>query len=247
MPDTDLVVVQAYLYANEPVNDIRLTSTVPLDADTSDAPAISDAEIILIKEGQFFDIEPDPNRKGYYLYPGDDLKVETGDDFTIEINYHEQYITANTQVPEAPEELIISDEILYIPDFYNMGYFDRSLLDSAAVEVTWKNEDGSLFFIVLDNIEENPMEIESGFPSFPNRFISQPINRDSFRINFRLVTHYGRHRIKLYRINQEYADLYETREQDSRDLNEPLTNIKNGLGVFSAFNCDSIFFTAIAE
>jgi hypothetical protein len=40
----------------------------------------------------------------------------------------------------------------------------------------------------------------------------------------------------VYRINQEYADLYRTRQQDSRDLNEPLSNVVNGLGVFSAFN-----------
>ena len=31
--DTDLVVVQAFLFAGEPVQDIRLTSTVPLGSD----------------------------------------------------------------------------------------------------------------------------------------------------------------------------------------------------------------------
>ncbi|MBC8181278.1 hypothetical protein H8E88_09140 [candidate division KSB1 bacterium] len=48
--------------------------------------------------------------------------------------------------------------------------------------------------------------------------------------------------MKVFRVNQEYGDLYQSRNQDSRDLNEPLTNIVNGLGVFSAFNCDSVFF-----
>jgi hypothetical protein len=58
---------------------------------------------------------------------------------------------------------------------------------------------------------------------------------------------YGRHRAKIYRVNQEYADLYESREQDSRNLNEPLTNVKNGLGVFTAVTCDSIFFKVLKK
>ncbi len=243
-PDTDLVVVQAYLYAYEPVYDIRLTSTVSIDADTTEAPPIIGADIILIKSGQRYVLEPTTDKPGYYHYPGNDLEVALDDQFQLEIQYKDQLISAETAVPKAPEALSISDEILEIIEF---GTFDRSFMDSAAVEVSWNNDDGSLFFIVLDNMEENPIEIESNFPSFPNRFISQPISRDLFLLNFRMVTHYGRHRLKLYRINQEYADLYESRNQDSRDLNEPLTNVENGLGVFSAFNSDSVFFTVLQE
>ena len=40
----------------------------------------------------------------------------------------------------------------------------------------------------------------------------------------------------MYRVNREYADLYNNRVQDSRDLNEPPSNISGGLGIFSAFN-----------
>jgi hypothetical protein len=247
IPDSSLVVVQAYLYANEPINDIRLTSTVAIDADSIEAPGINDAQIFLIKSGQQYDLISNPGKDGYYHYPDDDLNVGVGDNFRIVIEYNEKMISAETHVPEAPEELEISDSELEVIDFFELGYFDRSLLDSAAVEVSWENTDGSLYFIVLDNIEENPIEIESQFPSFANRFISQPINRDSFPLNFRMVTHYGKHRVKLYRINQEYADLYESRDQDSRDLNEPLTNVENGLGIFSAFNCDSVFFTVVGQ
>ena len=67
-------------------------------------------------------------------------------------------------------------------------------------------------------------------------FISSPTSNSEYRINFLNMTYYGEHRIRVIRVNQEYADLYTSRLQDSRDLNEPLTNIENGLGVFSAFN-----------
>ena len=57
-----------------------------------------------------------------------------------------------------------------------------------------------------------------------------------------MLTHFGNHRLKLYRINDEYTDLYEGFNQDSRDLNEPPSNIHGALGVFSAFSADSTFF-----
>ena len=59
--------------------------------------------------------------------------------------------------------------------------------------------------------------------------------------------HQGLESPRVYRINQEYADLYGSRQQDSRDLNEPLTNNRNGLGVFSAFNSQAVYFYARAE
>jgi hypothetical protein len=70
---------------------------------------------------------------------------------------------------------------------------------------------------------------------------------DEYRITRINVTNLGLHRVNVYRVNQEYADLYRSRNQDSRDLNEPLTNIANGLGVFTAFNSDSVFFRVVQE
>ncbi len=47
------------------------------------------------------------------------------------------------------------------------------------------------------------------------------------------------------RVNEEYAPLYATLQQDSRDLNEPFTNITGGLGVFTAFAADTTSVTVI--
>jgi hypothetical protein len=41
------------------------------------------------------------------------------------------------------------------------------------------------------------------------------------------------------------VNLYETQEQDTRKLNEPYTNIENGLGIFTAFCSDTLYFEAI--
>ena len=74
------------------------------------------------------------------------------------------------------------------------------------------------------------------------RRISRPTRESSYQINFGEIAYWGKYVVKVYRVNQEYADLYENLEQDSRDLNEPPTNIKNGLGIFSAFHSQNVYF-----
>ena len=48
--DDDLVVVWGSAYANEPITDIKLTRTLPLDADSSSKfSTINDADVSVIK------------------------------------------------------------------------------------------------------------------------------------------------------------------------------------------------------
>jgi hypothetical protein len=75
------------------------------------------------------------------------------------------------------------------------------------------------------------------------RFVSEPTAADSAFVSQLTLKYFGLHKLLLHRVNQEYADLYAGLVQDSRDLNEPPSNIVNGLGVFSAFSADSAFFT----
>ena len=70
----DLVVVEAFLFVGEPIDDIRLTETVPL-SDTIDAPPINDASVVLYKNGLSYTLVPTGD-SGYYAYPGDDLSIE---------------------------------------------------------------------------------------------------------------------------------------------------------------------------
>ena len=61
------------------------------------------------------------------------------------------------------------------------------------------------------------------------------------------VQQYEMHRVKLFRGIQEYADLNENREQDSRNLTEPLSNFINGLGIFTAFSYGEANFEVVKK
>ena len=90
-----------------------------------------------------------------------------------------------------------------------------------------------------------PEFIRERFGGF--RFVTEPTTANYHDINLRSLEVTGIHQAVVYRVNQEYADLYENREQDSRDLNEPPTNIQGGLGVFCAFRSDTVLFEVVRE
>jgi len=129
------------------------------------------------------------------------------------------------------------------------------IMNTVELEVFWNNPDNELYFVVVENAEADQ---ESIFPDVEGRFgraggrgafmrISRPTRESSYQINFSELTYWGQYVVKVYRVNQEYADLYENLEQDSRDLNEPPTNIKNGLGIFSAFHSQNVYFEVKKE
>ena len=243
-PDTtDLLVVEAYLFAGEPVDDIRLTGTVPL-SDTVEAPPVNDAQVALLKNGIRYALVSSGD--GYYRYAGADLAVLAGDTFRIEVARLETLVTAQTVVPESPVHVAVDGDTLWVPDF-STGFgrppsFDQ---ERSQLAVTWDNPDQLLHFVVVEGPEDSaetimPEEFPQVFGRF--RFLTEPTSSEYYFINMMALRYVGRHVVRVYRVNAEYAQLYENRMQDSRDLNEPPSNIVGGLGVFSAFNSDSAFF-----
>ncbi len=252
----DLAVIEAFLFAGEPVDDVRVTTTVSFSGTDTTSMPINDAEVRLIKSGITYPLQPQGN-DGYYFYPGDDLTVEPGDQFRLEMEYLGQLATSETTVPPPPVAVTIDSTIMEVPSFeIGIGRppgggrggpgagFDNRLT------VTWDNSLDLLHYVVINGLQEDH---ESIFPEFIGqrigqfRFISEP-NRDNFfEINLLILEGLGSHEARVYRVNQEYADLYESRTQDSRDLNEPPNNIDGALGIFSAFNSTALQFDVKRE
>ena len=247
-PEVDQIVIQGFLYADEPVTNIRLTKTLSLGSQDTIAPPINDADVYLIKNDQAqYKLQATVGDSGFYHYEGDELVVNEGDFFNIKVDYFGRTATGSTEVPSAPENVKLSNTTLYIPE---LGYGFQMDSTRHEINVSWDKESSAMYYILMENVDTNPKAIETGarFKGGSGRFISAPVNLNKFKIRFMNVTHYGKYCLKVYRVNQEYADLYISRQQDSRDLNEPLTNIENGLGVFSAFNSSKeIYFNVVEE
>lgn len=252
----DLAVIEAFIFAGEPVENIRVTSTISFNSSDTTAQPINDAELRLIRNDISYPLTASGN-DGFYHYAGDDLEVLPGDVFQFEMDYLGQRATASTVVPPPPVAVVLDSTVMEVPTFEFGGGGprgggpppDRGNLDNR-LTVTWDNSSDLLHYVVINGLEEDH---ESIFPEFLGQrigrftFISEP-NRDSFfEINLLILEGIGAHEARVYRVNQEYADLYESRVQDSRDLNEPPNNIDGALGIFSAFNSTAIPFEVKRE
>ncbi len=246
-PVPDTFVIQAYIFTGEPVTAVSVSGVLPIDADSTEvAELISDAQITLIRGGVRYDLVPTVGEAGKYEYPGSDLTIAVGDVFQLEATYGSRTATAETVVPSPPTGLVLSADSLIVPEFGGGrgGRGGQGSLLAAGVTARWSNPASELHFAVIDNVEPAPEILPTTeiFSRFAARIVQQPTAADSSIVTLLTLTHYGSHRLKLYRINDEYADLYQGLNQDSRDLNEPPSNIHGALGVFSAFSSDSAFF-----
>ncbi len=245
-PSQTQVVLQGYLYANQPVQDISLATSIAIGGtDTVDTP-ITTASVVLMKNGISYQLASSVTIPGNYFYAGSDLSVNIGDNFTIEVDVNGQHISAATVVPSKPVQLGLSATTLqFQTDSVLTRIGTRTVvngLDTAMV--TWSNPSGDYYYVVIESIDPN-RQLMRPDSTFTRRFVSQPTNQASYLLNNNSILYTGEHILRLYHVNKEYADLYRSRVQDSRTLNEPLTNVQNGLGIFSAFASDSLYFNVL--
>jgi hypothetical protein len=246
--DLNQLVVQAYLYAGQPVNDIYISTCFAIGStDTSGLP-VTNAAVQVLRDGTAFALVPDESRPGYYGYSGSDLSIRTGDRFSIDVQWGSQHATASTVVPDPPAGISVCQDTLRVRVESVFGQFQRVVSDDSCV-VRWTGNDDDLFYVVMQNVDSNPVEIlvSQGPGPFGLGMRSQPSPQTWYRIRTESLQQTGKHSVRVYRVNKEYADLYRSRQQDTRSLNEPLTNVQNGLGVFSAFASDSVAVVVILD
>ncbi len=238
----DLLVVEAFLFAGEPVNDVKLKRSIPFESTDSTSMPVNDATVVLSRGGERYSLTAS-GTDGFYAYEGDDLTIETGDVFTLSITFEGANITATTMVPAPPQNVQLPSDEMPVPNFGGIGFgggggnFDSL---SEFFTVTWDNPAADYHYVVVTS--DDPEEPDFILPDFARDFIgdfeivSEPTTANFHDIIPVTLSWLGPHFVTVYQINQEYADLFENREQDSRDLTEPPSNIEGGLGIFTAFN-----------
>ena len=247
-------VIEAFIFAGESVGNFKIKEQIGIKELAGNEVLISDAEVILVKDGLEYTLDYDGE---VYNYSGNDLVVESGDLFGLEVTVGDRTATAETIVPESTKGLTISDTEVIVPTLIlSFGLINqlRELFFNARLTAKWDNPNDELHFIAVEPViaEGNPIFPE-GFPDDATEFLSsfkfapQALEVDTFSIIGIAFENYGRHRAKVYRVNQEYADLFNNPEQDSRDLTAPPSNVVNGFGIFSAFAADSVFFDIVRE
>ncbi len=249
-------VVEGFIVAGEAVNNIKVKQISPLLSEEITSDPVADAQVVISQGTSVFPLFFNAST-GLYEYLDSDLFIEIGEEYNITVDVGDRKATARTLVPEKPTGLRLSGDQLVIPTLtlsFQLRQEITDLFEEERITLTWDEVEGQSFFVVIENraetldpilpeqIPEEAIELLSSF-----RFISEPSETGSFDIIGVALETYGPHVAKVFTVNQEYVDLFNNLEQDSRDLNEPPSNVSQALGIFTAFSVDSVAFEVVRE
>lgn len=246
-------VVEAYLYVNKEVSNVYLTSMISFGTDSLGGESITDARVVLEGEADSWVLFHDDSVPGRY-YMEEQPAMVPGDIFHLTIELEEEILNAATVIPEAPPAVSMSSHSIWIPKVDDMREFMGVEMPDP-VELTWDNPEAKYYFLHIQNIESYPISIMPDPPDhrptrpggFAFQMITEPTNNNYYSIDTRQLEYFGTHRIVFTSVNEEYVYLYNSLNQDTRELNEPYSNIENGLGIFTAFNSDTLYLEVVPK
>ena len=252
-PNTEQFVVEGFVTADFTIDNIKVKETLELQDEIMDIP-IEDALVTIFSDEAQVVLEYNTSTKKY-VDQSRDFIVQVGQEIAIEIAFNGTVASSAAIVPEKPTGLELSEIELEVPEL-TFGFLLREqiadLFENEVSTFSWQGTEGRSYYVVIayqgetvdpilpDGIPAESLELLSSF-----RFVSEPSEATSFDIIAVALESYGRHVAKVYSVNEEYVALFNSETQDSRDLNEPPSNIVNGLGIFSAFAVDSLEFTVV--
>lgn len=249
-------VVEGFIVAGEPVNNIKVKQISALLSEEVTSDPITDAQVTISQGAAAFPLLFN-STTGLYEYLESDLAIDIGKAYNLTVDVGDRQASATTLVPEKPTGLSLTGDQLVIPTLtlsFQLRQEITDLFQEERITLTWDEVEGQSFFVVIENRAEElapilpeqiPEEATELLSSF--RFISEPSETGSFDIIGVALETYGPHVAKVFTVNQEYVDLFNNLEQDSRDLNEPPSNVSQALGIFTAFAVDSVAFEVVRE
>lgn len=244
--ESKTAVVEAFLFAGQPLDSFQVRQSFSYAQQDTNVITLDELEITITTDAGQFPLFP----LGEGIYENSDLLIEAGQVYRMDFNWEGETISADTYIPEKTEvEISVAEIEMEKIDFSSgPGSGPGSFEEIDPVDISWDNPDGDYYYVVIENIEENPEEILE-LPDnieFGNRrrffFISEPEIMEVYTIDPRReLTQFGIHQIIVYRVNPEYAALYETSGNSSISLVQPPTNIQNGLGIFTGVSSDTVY------
>ena len=239
----DKIVVESYLEAGKDIK-VKLSRLIPYDGSYSDPNDISIENISIQYHEQEYPLVADIEYPNTYICHDSALHIISQEVYALSIQYKDANLRAETQIPLQAIGLHLSTYNYYIDPNAGMGVPQEPL------SITWSKTSQVYYQIAIEYLEETYDPIresmdETTYDDF--RCVStEPVEGESYDLNTRKqLMFYGRYKLSLYSINQEYVDLYEKIGQNSLNLSEPLTNIENGLGIFTGLNVVTTYFNVL--
>jgi hypothetical protein len=237
--ETKTTIVEGYLSAGNPVDSIRVTQSYSYGQVEEEIITIDDLNIRITNGNNEFELTSIGN--GYYQ--NTNLIIDAGKNYQLEFERGGEIISAETYVPEHNVASISTTEVELKK--IEAGVFPTGgIIIPDPVEVSWNNNDGDYYYVLIKNIETDPEYVNENIAQFEGQlqFITEPQISNFYAIRTqRELLQFGTYEIIVFRVNPEYAALYESSGSSTLSLEEPPSNIVNGLGIFTGVSSDTIY------
>ena len=245
-------VVSGYLYAGKPIDSLRVVASAKYGGDTL-LNTLDDLEIVVSDGISTFNLINLGD--GYYTHHSE--RIEAGRSYSLSFTLEGVTISSETFVPEF-KAAVLTDTLLYREQIVSgggFGGFNPGEVEEN-IQVTWDNSESNYYFVEIENIESEPEYINTFLQDLfqDGELPGRPLIRSEPQIvdfhvidNRRDIQQFGRHRVIVYRLNAEYAALYETIGNSSLSIQAAPTNIVNGLGIFTGISTDTLYFTVAKQ
>lgn len=242
--DTNVSVVEAYVHPDNLV-EVQVKKQFVYNSNDTTIQYLNNLNVSITDGVNTYDlINTDSGR-----YVSASAILQSGELYTLNFEYNDLAVWAETEIPSRPEGFTISDSIIEAISFDDITMESGTRPEMPdPVDLTYDNPDNAYHLIVVECVEEDLVLINSSTSDRPMRsFRTQPVQGTEFSLNSNQFTYYGQHQVILFKLNAEYAALYEQMETTSLDIEAPPSNVENGLGIFTGVNTDTLFIDVIAQ
>jgi len=233
---TDQAVVEGYLYADHLIS-IKVTKESVYGKDSINIP-LSGLQL-KVSDGTQEEILMESSSGNY---TSQTLTAIAGKTYSLQFTYNNKTLSATTVIPQKPQNFKESANTLAVPSFTG-GFGTTAPTIPDPIKLTWTSDMTDYYMVVAQNVNPSASLInDNGDTNRPKRiFRNEPTQSNSNLLDFKNFSYLGMHNIILMKLNAEYAALYKTTDNSSQNLTAPISNITNGLGIFTGINSDTLY------
>ncbi len=239
----NVAIVESYLYAGDSIITIKITKILPFSEDTLEATKYISGLHPMING-----LALTETGSGIYTLQLGDKRIQPGESYVLKFLYASDTISSATLIPDKPLNFNISSHIIYMDRVSSAGGGIPSG-PPADLTLSWTNPDKSYYYVLMQYMETTRDYINYRYESLELSDTTSiaPMNTSETRIGIRSLHFFGTYRIILFKVNTDFADLYQQTAVNSNNITNPVTEIKNGFGVFTGMASDTVYLKIIAN
>ena len=240
---TDSPVIAAFLMPGQQVS-VKISHKTPyyvtIQTDTND---LNNLNVIIVYQKQEYIL----TGLGGGIYSDIMNKIQVIQDSTyyLRLAYKGASVSSSTTIPLKPQGITLSATSI---KFYQYDPADPTTQSHPTpITITWTNDDLSSYLITVTCVDSLPVSVftdsipENGITSSP------PLNGTEFKLREMMFNFFGKNRVIIYHLPADGAMFFGGWMPNSQTYQEPPTNIKNGLGIFSGVNADTVYVQVIQQ